>query len=167
MLEIRRFCETDSVEDISRIYARSWKKSYRGIIPDDYLNALSETRWSQRLMKDADCLMLAVEDETPVGGATYCPARDMAMSGWGEIVSLYLLPSHTEKGIGTMLFQGVMDELKRLGLSRMYLWVLEENRPARAFYEKNGFQANGDVMLDNIGGRTVREIRYVNTPKGH
>ena len=69
------------------------------------------------------------------------------MSGWGEIVSLYLLPSYTEKGIGTVLFQGVMDELKRLGLYKIYLWVLEENRPARAFYEKNGFKVMDGLII--------------------
>ena len=164
MVEIRRFLETDNVDDISRIYALSWKKAYRGIIPDDYLNSLSETRWSQRLKKDSDTLFLAVEDGILIGGSTYSPARDKAMEGWGEIISLYLLPSHYHKGIGTELFKTVIGELNRLGFEKIYLWVLEENHSARAFYESKGFTFNGDINIDDIGGKTVKEIRYVFKP---
>ena len=151
MVEIRRFLKTDNIDEISRIYALSWKKAYRGIIPDDYLNALSETRWSQRLKKDSESLFLAVEDGKLVGGSTYSPARDKALEGQGELISLYLLPSHYHKGIGTELFKAVINELNRMGFDKIYLWVLEENHSARAFYEKNGFTANGDINIDDIG----------------
>jgi len=41
------------------------------------------------------------------------------------------------------------------------LWVLEENTHARRFYEKNGFSCTDDYREDVIGGKTLREVRYV------
>jgi len=161
MLEIRRAGETDNFGEISRIYALSWKTAYRGMIPDDYLDEISETRWSPVLRRDAKRLLLAAENARVVGAATYDAARDPKMSGCGEIISLYLLPSHYRKGIGTELFAAVVNALREAGFACIYLWVLEDNAPARAFYEKNGFFFNGDVNADNIGGRAVNEVRYV------
>ena len=161
MLEIRRYRETDDINDISRIYALSWKTAYRGLIPDEYLDSISETRWSARLKADTKRLILAVEDGKPVGASTYCEARDVKMKGWGEIISLYLLPSHFHKGIGAGLFAAVNRELEKEGFHDIYLWVLEDNHRARAFYERNGFYLSGDVNADNIGDRDVNEVRYV------
>jgi hypothetical protein len=40
------------------------------------------------------------------------------------------------------------------------LWVLEENRRARHFYERAGFAAPGDFLVDEIGGKSLREVLY-------
>ncbi|PKM73295.1 MAG: N-acetyltransferase [Firmicutes bacterium HGW-Firmicutes-16] len=163
MLEIRRYRQTDDIDEISSIYALSWKTAYRGIIPDDFLDAISETRWSPLLKAESNRLLLAIEDGKPVGVSTYCEARDEALKGWGEIISLYLIPSHYRKGIGSKLFSEVVDVLAEEGYSDIYLWVLEDNSAARAFYEKNGFMCSGDINPDNIGGRAVNELRYIRT----
>jgi len=161
MLEIRRCRQTDDIDEISRIYAMSWKTAYRGLVPDDFLDSISETRWSPLLKAESNRLLLVLEDGKPVGASTYCGARDEALKDWGEIISLYLLPSHYRKGIGTKLFSEVLDALADEGYSKIYLWVLEDNRPAREFYEKNGFIFSGDINADNIGGRAVNELRYI------
>lgn len=161
MLEIRRISETDDIDEVSRIYALSWKKAYRGIIPDDYLDAINEKRWSSRLLTKTKQLLLAVKDGKIVGVSTYEAARDETMADWGEIISLYLLPTYYRQGIGSKLFNAAVNELNNEGYSRIYLWVLEKNLAARRFYEKHGFSFNGDIIADNIGGRAVNEVRYV------
>ena len=45
-MEIRHYRDCDNLRDISRIYARSWKSAYRGIVPQEYLDALPEDRWA-------------------------------------------------------------------------------------------------------------------------
>ena len=54
----------------------------------------------------------------------------------------------------------VVGELKNLGYDEIFLWVLEENVRARAFYERFGFVADGGVTDTEIGGKMLREIRY-------
>ena len=44
-MEIRKVKRTDDFYVISRIYALSWKTAYRNIVPQKYLDELSEDRW--------------------------------------------------------------------------------------------------------------------------
>lgn len=161
MIEIRRFRETDDIDDVSRVYAQSWKSAYRGIVPQDYLNSIPENRWSEILLGELSNLWVVSDGKRIIGSSTYAPARDEKYNGWGEIISIYLLPSYFHQGIGTKLLRASMDGLFTMGYSDLYLWVLEDNQPARSFYEKNAFSFNGDVMQYVIGGKPLNEVRYV------
>ena len=48
-----------------------------------------------------------------------------------------------------------------MGYRNIFVWVLEENLRARKFYEKEGFVMTDVYLDDNIGGKDVREIRYI------
>ena len=160
-MEIRRFSNTDSIDDVSRVYAQSWKSAYCGIIPQGYLDSIPETRWSGFLINELSNLWIVSDNGQIVGASTYSPARDKEYSGWGQIISIYLLASYFRRGIGTRLLQASMSELFSLGYDKIYLWVLEENHSARRFYEKNGFHFNGDILAENIGGKVLNEVRYI------
>ncbi|MDY4036396.1 MAG: GNAT family N-acetyltransferase [Candidatus Pseudoscilispira sp.] len=82
------------------------------------------------------------------------------MSGWGAIISLYLLPECWGKGCGKLLLSAVVEQLEPMGYRNRFLWVLESNQRARAFYERMGFQPDGTYMDDEIGGMPVREMQY-------
>ena len=47
-----------------------------------------------------------------------------------------------------------------MGYQDFFLWVLEGNQRARAFYERMGFRPSGAYAKDEIGGMPVREIQY-------
>ena len=81
--------------------------------------------------------------------------------GTGEIMSLYVRPADFHKGYGRALFEFVTDRLRESGFSEQYLWVLEENRRARAFYEAKGFYANGEKTTHNIGGKELAKVKYI------
>ncbi len=162
-MEIRKALTSDSLEAISRVYAASWQTAYRGIIPDDYLDALDALRWTDTLKASIDTLLLAVEAGEIIGVCTYGPARDAEYTGWGEVVSLYLLPDRRRQGVGSLLLSAALGELHMLGCAGVYLWVLEDNRFARRFYEKHGFAVSGDKLRDCIGGKDVNEVRYLLT----
>lgn len=160
-MEIRKYKEGDSFDAISRVYAMSWKTAYRQIVPQDYLDHLSETRWVPLLKKEKAHLLLAIDGGEIIGAATYGAAREETYAGWGEIVSLYLLPAYFRKDIGSRLLQRAQKELAGLGYAQIYLWVLTENWAARRFYEANGFHCSGDMITYEIGGKALAESRYV------
>ncbi len=60
-----------------------------------------------------------------------------------------------------ILMKAVLSELRMQGYKNVFLWVLEENIRARHFYEKLGFMLSDDYLNDNIGGKNLREVRYV------
>ena len=64
-----------------------------------------------------------------------------------EICEFYVDPFFKRQGIGKELLKHVIAEFKEYRKKRIFLWVLEENIPARQFYESVGFHANGETCL--------------------
>jgi ribosomal protein S18 acetylase RimI-like enzyme len=159
-MEIRKVMQTDDFNAISRIYALSWKAAYIGIVPQEYLDGLSEHRMVDILRNSSHNAFVIIKNSEYIGTSTICAARDDKMAGWGEIVSIYLLPEYFGKGYGKPLLENSIFELTNMGHDKIYLWVLEENTQARKFYESNGFSSS-DKKLINIGGKDLPEIRYI------
>ncbi len=159
-MEIRPLTAGDDRLAVSKIYEESWKYAYRGLIPQDYLDSIPEGRWVSGLDRPNLKTLVCVEDGKLVGVSSFCPSRLERLSGWGEVVSIYLLPSCIGRGYGKCLMEATLSELKKLGYEEVFLWVLEENHRARGFYERLGFLPTGDVMEDTIGGKPLREVRY-------
>jgi ribosomal protein S18 acetylase RimI-like enzyme len=103
------------------------------------------------------------ENELPTGCIAYGESRDGEYSDWGEIVSLYIHPDFFREGYGQKLLRTALVELEESGYQKYYLWVLKENLPARKFYEKNGFQCNGDECSMKINNKKLIDVRYVLT----
>ena len=160
-MEIRYLTSSDNRSAVSRIYEESWKTAYRGIIPQDYLDAIPEGRWVKNLDIPGCYTMVCVEDGTYIGTSSFSKSRFEQYPDSGEVISIYLLPSYWKKGYGRNLLRAVLEELKKQGFQDAFLWVLEENSNARQFYENFGFQCTDDYLEDTIGGKPVREVRYV------
>ena len=157
---IRKITETDDRFQISRIYEESWKYTYRGMVPQDYLDGIQAGAWVKQIDTAGRHTIVAIENDRFIGTAAYSASRFPQMSGYGEIISIYLLPEYIGKGYGKPLLQAVITGLDELGFKDIFLWVLEDNLPARHFYERCGFVCGGAVNNDTIGGKNLREIQY-------
>ena len=71
----------------------------------------------------------------------------IALEG-NDLDRLYVRPSYQGLGVGRAL----LDKAKELRPSGMELWVFQENRQARRFYERNGF-----TLLFETDGRDNME----------
>lgn len=161
-MQIRYLKESDDRLAVSRIYEESWKYAYRGIVPQPYLDSLSEGRWTAALdSPNRNSLVLIDEEGQLAGTSSFCRSRFPAYPDDGEIISLYLLPQAMGQGWGAALLEQAMEELAKQGFSQVFLWVLEENTRARGFYEYMGFQNSGTALDSEIGGKLLRELRYV------
>lgn len=157
-MEIRPLRESDDRLEVSRIYEESWKFAYRGIVPQSFLDGIPAGLWARAL--DARDSLVLTEHGAPVGTASVCPSRWPDYPGFGEVVSLYLLPDCVGRGYGGPLLEAAVETLAERGFRDVLLWVLEENRRARRFYEKHGFFPTGDSMVQEIGGKPLREVLY-------
>lgn len=160
-MEIRYMSSTDDKLSISKIYAESWKYAYRGMIPQDYLDSISEGQWVSYLSNPDRKTLLCLENDIMIGTSSFSNSRSEQFEGWGEIISIYLLPEYIGKGYGKQLIEFAVLELKKLGYDNIFLWVLEENSKARRFYEKAGFISTDDYINARVGGKEVKEIRYI------
>lgn len=149
---------------VNRILTETWKAAYAGIVPQDYLDSLDVGKRNQ-MKEDITAgrrkVLLLFEDGVPAGTVGYGKGRDESREDWGEIIFLYLRPAFWRRGYGEKMICAALDDLARSGFQKFYLWVMAENRNARAFYRAMGFEASQDVSDYEIAGRRIADIRYV------
>ncbi|MDE6592878.1 MAG: GNAT family N-acetyltransferase [Oscillospiraceae bacterium] len=162
-MNIRKLLSEDSREELSEIYEKSWKYAYRGIIPDSFLDSIPHGKWAENADREGIHNLVLTEGGRLCGTCSYSASRFPEFPNEGEIIAIYLLPEFMGKGYGKMLLREAAAELSGMGFDKIFLWVLEENHPARRFYERNGFSPTGDFLDDNIGGKALREMRYTKT----
>ncbi|MDL2224624.1 GNAT family N-acetyltransferase [Eubacteriales bacterium OttesenSCG-928-M02] len=158
----------EDVTAISQIHAASWRHAYRGIIPQAYLDTLAENQWvpalTNGLKYEGMRAYLSIQKGQAVGAITLGPGRKEIAGApeedsWGEIYSVYILPSHTGKGQGRALISHALSVLRDMGFSRCYLWVAADNTPAIGFYQHMGFSADGITHDFPIMGEAISELR--------
>ena len=164
-IRIREAVPTDA-GPITRVHVDTWRTSYAGIVPDEHLAGLSygdrEAVWGQILSsnKPAQCNLVAETDGGEiVGFAGGGPEREGDEVYRGELYAIYLLQEHQGRGIGRRLACAVAQGLLSSGFDSMLLWVLEDNRPARRFYESLGGEQVGRKTIA-IGGAALVELSY-------
>ena len=159
-MEIRPLTAADDPYAVSRVYEESWRCAYRGLVPQEYLDAIPKGHWVPLLEQPGLDFLVAVEKGEIVGVSSICASRFPQYAGCGEVQSLYLLPDAMGKGCGRALLAAALRELAGRGCREVILWVLEGNRRARRFYERAGFAPTGEALADTVGGRPVRELCY-------
>ncbi len=146
-MEIRFITSADNRCDISKVYEDSWKFAYKGIIPQSYLDSIPTGHWASNVDSPDWNTLVCVEDGKIVGTSSFGKSRFEQFAGWGEIISIYLLPDYMGRGYGKALLKTAVRELRKLGLHDIFLWVLEENNVARRFYDKMGFICAGNFGI--------------------
>lgn len=159
-MEIRNLLPSDDRISVSRIYEESWKYAYKGIVPQSFLDGISNGSWVKNLDREGIFHLVAVEDGKLIGTSSYCKSRFERYAECGEIISIYFLPECIGKGYGKKLLAAVVEKLSEMGFRDIFLWVLEENHNARAFYERCGFFPSGEKMTSEIGGKVLTELQY-------
>jgi GNAT superfamily N-acetyltransferase len=166
---IRRAVPQDASQ-VARVRVLSWRATYRGIVPDSYLDAMDENVDQWRAVaageqKGAELLVCEVDNRV-VGFAAYGAAREPSLGHAGELYATYYLPEAMGKGYGRAMMREVTANLRRLGHNDMIVWVMEANVRGRAFYE-NVMRARfieGSRQSFELDGVTIWEVAYCLRP---
>ena len=157
-----RMATIEDAETIALIHVRSWQTAYEGIVPAQFLAALSiqerANMWRKVISEYHGIVLLAASPHGEVGFISFGPSRDEDGREKAEIYAIYVLPQFWHQGIGRELLDEAERRLK--GFSAFTLWVLEKNARARRFYEARGFRLDGSRKEDTIGGVLLTELRY-------
>ncbi|HEY6306920.1 MAG TPA: GNAT family N-acetyltransferase [Candidatus Angelobacter sp.] len=150
----------EDANSIAFVQVESWKTTYAGIVPDDYLASLNPEvrteRWREQFSAGMT-LFLVAEDESGVFGfASGGKLRD-AIAGYdAELYAIYLLHQKQKQGVGKMLVRKLAEGLRSKGFQNLLVWVLAKN-PAVGFYERLGGSAVAQKEIE-IGGAQLTEI---------
>ena len=158
-----RAATVDDAPGISRVHVASWRTTYSGLLPNAFLDSLTEAgftdRW-ERVIRDGTSVVSVAEDAGElVGFASGGPERAGETGFKGELYAIYLLEAAQRRGYGRDLVRAIVEGLRRMVVSDMIIWVLRDNRPARLFYERlGGVYVRSQPIT--IGEVTLEEMSY-------
>ena len=165
---IIREAKLEDAEAIARVHVDSWRTTYQGIIPENYIARLSyqkrKERWTNMLsigtVEKADYWVYVVENKTGqiVAFADGGIARNSDSIYQGELYAIYILEAYQRQGIGRKLIKKIAEKLSYSGLNSMLIWVLEDN-PACQFYQALGGQQVKQQQIE-FEGVKLNEIAY-------
>src|SRR5438128_1217377 len=125
-MQIRVASSTDA-HAIAQIHVSAWQTAYRGLVPDDYLDALSvsirESNWTNSIKDGRPQILVADSGKGLSGWVAFDRCRDEDKpEHTGEIWAIYVLPAYLGQGIGRELWLRARAELTRLGYLYVTLW---------------------------------------------
>ena len=163
-MKVREARQAD-VEAIAEVHVASWRTTYRGIVPDAYLDGLSVDRraemWRGEVVSRPQTggVFVAVTDAGQVIGFSSCgPSREEDRDYDGELFAIYLLQPYQGRGLGGRLMQVAVRRLVDRGFRSMMLWALAAN-PASGFYAALGGKELRTKIVE-IGGAPLKEIAF-------
>lgn len=146
---------------VARLHADSWRRHYRGAFSDSFLDGdvagYLLARWTAQLgAPDPRARTIMAELDGELVGFAHTRLGDDA--AWGALLdNLHVTSGRKRLGIGTRLMAltatAVLDSSPGSGL---YLWVLEQNAGARAFYTARGGSCVETAEVSPPGGDPTR-----------
>jgi len=161
-------CEAlpEEAHEYASCHIACWSSAYKGIVPDDYLeNMRNETEQRAEKYKEnfneltESSYYCAKFENRIIGILFFGKSRDDDKPCAGEVFAIYLLEDFWNKGYGWQMMDYAVNMLKSR-YREIIVWVFEENRRARRFYEKYGFSADG-AKKEITTGKPLILVRYV------
>jgi len=146
-ISIRRANAAD-IETIGKLGALL-VRTHHDFDPKRFLPATSRTEQGYgsflgSQLDHPDIVVLAAEREGEVVGYTYAGMEGtdyMALRGpAGALYDIVVDPAHRGQGIGRMLLDATLEELKMRGAPRVVLETAERNEPAQRLFAGAGFR---------------------------
>lgn len=155
--------EDRDLEAVGALHERSRVAAYAGIVAMETpggppAGALSAW-WAERWKWERETHRLAVAEVAGlIVGFTYVGPSETPDAA--ELYAIHVAPEHVGAGVGRALMIDALARLAGFGRPRAVLWVLEENHPARRFYERGGWRADGVSRVEPINDQPVPQLRY-------
>ncbi|PKQ08429.1 MAG: hypothetical protein CVT73_07250 [Alphaproteobacteria bacterium HGW-Alphaproteobacteria-12] len=140
-------------EALGRLIVACWREAYRDMLPAALLNRLDHRREAR---KWRDGLQTGI---AWIAGQAGAPVGVGYMRG-AEVTTLYVRKADHGRGIGADLLAHLFDEIACLGRREAFLWVLEKNLKARAFYEHMGGRLVARRSVGFARHPEIMEVRY-------
>jgi ribosomal protein S18 acetylase RimI-like enzyme len=156
-----RIARPADAQAVAELHAESWRRHYRGAYSDAFLDGdVGADRlavWTG-LLREPDphrCTVVAEQEGELVGFANTRFDEDPE---WGALLdNLHVADGHKRRGIASRLLaltaEALVERPRRTGL---YVWVLEQNVDARAFYEARGARCVERAPVSPPGGIASR-----------
>ena len=152
---------------IANLHAESWRRTYRGVLRDDYLDgpvvADRRTLWKSRLAVSADPerQFISVVERNGLVAGFVCVFLDSDPE-WGALLdNVHVEAKFTGQGYGSRLMAcAAAWVISQRPISRLHLCVYERNVVARRLYESLGGEIVNHHAEPAPDGTRVDAVRY-------
>ena len=108
-------------------------------------------------MFDAATWIVARNADDVVGLAR--SVGDPARPWTRHVESIWVAPTHRRRGVCRALLSALADTERRMGVTDLLIWVLEDNHGAERAYEALGFEPTGEQQFLPTLERFERRLR--------
>lgn len=147
-----REANAEDIEPIASLYVMNWKKTYVGLLPDNFLNGLTVNegikKWQEYLNKEKHRIFVAYENEKILGFSA-CK-EDEELKNCLYLDSLHVSETSRGKGVGTKLINTVGSYAYIKGYEHMSICIVKGNDNTKRIYEKMGAKHYKD-FIDYFG----------------
>jgi GNAT superfamily N-acetyltransferase len=156
----------DDAEAMAQVHDRSYRRFYRGILPDEAMNFRSIddriAEWRHTIESGVGYAAAAIVGGEIVGVSfAFEDTADDVPARTGHLTTLFVDPEHIRRGHGHALLDDAVEWFRARRLTSAVLWCLQENNRARRFYEAQGWTLDPSALPRQIGPyEGVREVRY-------
>lgn len=158
--ELRPLVPGDA-EKLATLHVAIWRDTYAGLMPQEKLDQLdpaqSAQKWRAVLTSDSPPRVLGAFDRRSghlVGWICVGEARDDDAPAPVELQVLNIDKHHQGTGLAQELLRRELPDREAA-----YLWVVDGNMRAQAFYRKHGFELDGAGQDDPSGSHDLRMVR--------
>jgi ribosomal protein S18 acetylase RimI-like enzyme len=144
-----RFAGTDDINIIGFLAQQIWPSTYKKILSEEQLNYMMNLFYSpgslqEQMIDKKHSFLIVEENEEPIGFASYSTIDE---PGIYKIHKIYVLPDQQGKGLGKLVINFIIDNIKESGARALQLNVNRYNK-AKFFYEKLGFEVIREEDVD-------------------
>ena len=134
--------ERKDCKAIAHIVTIAWNETYRGIVPDSFLDNLflneeERANNSYNNFNEKENHQYVLEVDNNIVGFIKVGSSNDNYDNCGEIYALYIINGYKGKGYGKKLIEVGIKELKEMKFNKMIIGCLEGN-PSNKFYEHIG-----------------------------
>ncbi len=154
-IKITKMETDDEIRGKAFVHWKAWHEAYQGLVSQAYLDALTLEKCEKMAYSWPDGIIVAKDGGRVIGFAGF-GQRDEAPES-GELFALYVLSEYYGTGVGQLLMQTVIGQLR--DFPQIRLWVLKGNGRAIRFYQKCGFYISGEEQpLPALDASEIRMI---------
>ena len=147
---------------LAYIQTESWKAAFVDILSPEELVRCTNLQKAEQMyhgvLRREGCNMaIELVNDQPhciaAWGTNRCDLGDAV----GELICIHSLQNNWAKSYGSAMMEYVLAQLQQMNYESVILWVFEDNKRARKFYEKHGFELTEQKKLAN----GIAELMYV------
>lgn len=162
-IEIRN-ANINDTKEIVQLIIDSWNKTYKGIISQIYLDHMKKNK-NEMLKKMTDefnkkVIVVATYNNEIVAFSEFTFSNEFSLDLDidCELCRLYVKNSYQKLGIGTILYEYVVNLLRKENKKKMGVWCIKNNVPAILFYKNKGGQIIKETNFTLSGDKEIYKM---------